>query len=115
MITIRDKSIRRVLHQLLRQTREHQIVFTNGRIVIDGIEADVFLKMALSILHAHKWIMPTRGGFILTGSGTTLLADWDQRFEPATDITKTTAEQHAVIREALRVIHNSQDGGGQQL
>lgn len=109
MITIRDKTIRRVLHQLLRQTRNHLITTSNGQIIIDGIPADVFLKTALSVLTAHKWIMPTAEGFILTGSGTTLLHDWDQRFEPATDITQTTAQQHAVIREALRVIHNSQD------
>ena len=107
MITIRDKSIRRVLHQLLRQTREHQIVCRDGQILIDGITADVFLEMAVSILAIHQWIMPTRGGFILTGSGTTLLRDWDQRYEPATDITQTTVEQHAVIREALRVIHKT--------
>lgn len=103
------KSIRRVLHQLLRQTREHLIVYRDGHIIIDGIPANVFLEMGLSILTTQKWVMPTAEGFILTGSGTTLLHDWDQRFEPTTDITQTGAEQLAIIHEALRVIYNSQD------
>ena len=108
MITIRDKSIRRVLHQLLRQTREHQIVYHDDQIVIDGIPADVLLTLGLSVLYQLGWIMPNKGQYVLTGSGTTAVTDWDQRHEPTTDITRTE-QMDTELWNALWAIQQTTD------
>lgn len=107
---IRNQRVGRVLHQLLRQTRERRIILCAGRIIIDGQTADDYLGMGVSILHAQRWLgwaIPKDGPptAFITGSGHVALRQWDDAFPDNTDITCTAAEERALLKEAIRAAY----------